>query len=452
MDEIKFPFTLDYQHSIIKWMLKDEGFGINCVLYLKPEYFGTTELFWAFKFINRYYTDYRIVPNFTTLKNEVLKFDDKQRPAYDLFIKRLEELEDHDRSYIHDNLTKFVKRSVLIKRGKDMANAFNSGDEEGTYKVVDDLQKELNEVGFEDDQVIKPEDIWGAMERTHQLTKNKLKLGIEPLDQAMITGIPMNQLTIFLGTTNCGKSIILINSAYNFAMQGKKVLYIDLENDVDEMTLRMHSRITGIMYSKFGRPLSSFSEEEIAKIKKSEEFLRKYMILKPWHDKSVNVEDVWAYCSRVKHQFDYDVCLIDYGQLLRSRYNYEKQYQEQGEVHKLLNLMAVTLKIAVVTVVQSTRGAQVKTHLAKRNQEMLRMTDVSDSFEICRKAGIVITLTRTDHDVKNNTMKYLLDKNRRGDKMISAVCHTDFSTMKLFGPDVECQLYRPGVDDDALDT
>ena len=72
----------------------------------------------------------------------------------------------------------------------------------------------------------------------------------------------------------------------------------------------------------------------------------------------------------------------------------------------------------------------------------MRMSDISDSFEICRKAALIMTVTRTDHDEKNGTVKFLLEKQRRGDKGMAVLCHTDYSTMKILGPDVPCELYR----------
>ena len=442
MEDNKFPFTLDYQFSIIKLMLKDEGFAINCVLYLQPEYFGTTELYWAFRFISRYYSDYKAIPSLGTIKNESLKFEDKQKLAYDLAIKRIEETPDKDKEYIYKNLTGFVKRALLIQGAKNINGAFSSGRDDESYKLVDGLQKELNTISFDDDKLMEPGDIWAVMARTNALMKNRLRLGLAPIDEVLMMGVPKNQLSIFLGTTNCGKSLILINCAVNFAKQGKKVLYIDLENDADEMALRLQSRFTGIPFNRYGRLPASLSKEETSKIEEGITFFQEKLRIKSWFEQSIKVEQLWAYCERMKHKFDYDVCIIDYGQLLKTQYNYENSYAEQGEAHKQLSLMGLTLGCAVITVVQGTRGAQVKSQYSKRHNELLRMSDISDSFEICRKAALIMTVTRTDHDEKNGTVKFLLEKQRRGDKGMAVLCHTDYSTMKILGPDVPCELYR----------
>jgi replicative DNA helicase len=444
----KFPFTLDYQYMIIKLMLQDEGFAINCVLYLQPDYFGTTELYWMFKFISRYYTDYKTFPSVETVRNEILKFEDKQRVTYDQALKKVEEIECKDKGYIQSNLTGFVKRSILIKGASNMASAYNSGRDDDSYKAVESLQRELSDVSFDDDRTIRADSIWDVMHRTSVMMKDRLQLGIAPIDEALSMGVPKKQLTVFLGTTNCGKSLILVNCAINFAKQGRKVLYIDLENDDDELMLRLYSRYTGIPFNRFGRPRSILLPEEIKKIEEGVQFVNDNLRIKSWYDKATKVEQLWAYCERMKHKFDYDVCIVDYGQLLKTGYAYDKAYTEQGEAHKQLSLMGLSLGVSVVTVVQGTRQAQVKTQYSKRHQELLRMSDISDSFEICRKAALILTVTRTDHDEKNGTVKFLLEKQRRGDKGMAVVCHTDYSTMKILGPDVPCEIYRGGRNED----
>ena len=94
----------------------------------------------------------------------------------------------------------------------------------------------------------------------------------------------------------------------------------------------------------------------------------------------------------------------------------------------------------MVTAAQGTRAAQSLSRNSKKANDLLRMEDISESFHICRKAGVVITITKSERDEANDKIKLLLDKQRIGRTNIAVVYHTDFNCSRVFGPDM---AYEP---------
>jgi len=64
----------------------------------------------------------------------------------------------------------------------------------------------------------------------------------------------------------------------------------------------------------------------------------------------------------------------------------------------------------------------------------LRMTDVGDSWGICKKSSNVITINRSDEDIKNNRITYLLDKCRNGRSPVAVQCVSYFESCMTHVP------------------
>lgn len=443
--DASFPFLPDIQHAIIKLMIENEDFGRQCIFYLKPQYFGSFYLSWFVKFIKKFYEFYNKMPNELVIKNELLKFPEDSRLAYEIVLKKILNADISNSDYIQSQLTEFVRDALIRRKHTEAVDYYNSGDGESALGSLRSLVDEYNRIDFKKDDTFNFKNAFELFGRLSESLKNRMPIGMPPIDEALLGGIAKKQVLLFLGGTNSGKSVILVNCLVNMIKAGKKVLYIDLENDEDEVPTRIFSCYTGIHYNKLYRPRSSWDDYEVKLVNDAISVLNERAVIKMWHDYDVNIEELIAYVERKKTEFDYDVLVIDYAQLLHTKRRYDSSYAEHGQVYKMLSLLAIKNNIAVVTAAQGTRNAQIKQKKAKKMDTLLAGTDIADSFEVIRKAAVVITITRSEEHIRNNEIVFLLDKQRRGRTQIAVKFKTDFDCIRVFNSDMPHNIY--GQDD-----
>jgi archaellum biogenesis ATPase FlaH len=119
-------------------------------------------------------------------------------------------------------------------------------------------------------------------------------------------GFKKGECSLILGKANIGTSVFLISLACNMLREGKKVLYIDIENARD-LALKITSNLSQIKYGQI-------NHNTIANLNLKERYLCNLDIVHP--KMGTNIEDIIEYCESKK---GYDVIMIDYVQLLQSR-------------------------------------------------------------------------------------------------------------------------------------
>lgn len=438
-----FPFVSLLQHSLIKLMIENREFGTQALFHIKPQYFGDFRLGWFVKFIQKYHQLYNDIPEKVVFENEILKFPPDERVAYQLIFQKILDADISRPSYLQDQLQEFI-RSSIIKRGVEtIVKEHNSNAYDSALQSAHDMFQEANKIDFKTDVTFDFKRSWDLFAKLHDATKGRIPLGIPPIDQALIGGVAKKQLLTFIGGTNIGKSVILVNCLVNMVKDGHRVLYIDLENDDLEVPARIWACYTGIHYNALARHRHSWKSSDQRLVDEAIPILDDKACVKVWHDYSVCAEDLVGYVERKFQQWPFDVLIIDYAQLLKmkSARKTDNSYTEHGAVFKMLSLLAIRNNIAVITVAQGTRGAQTKNSRAKGKDDLLVVTDIADSFEVIRKSGVVITVTRSAKNMQDNEIIFLLDKQRRGRTQVAVKFFTDFDKIRVFNRDMKHELY-----------
>ena len=159
-------------------------------------------------------------------------------------------------------------------------------------------------------------------------------------------------------------------------------------------------------------------------------------LLQHYHDASFGftIEKLVPIIRQKKEEFDFDVLMVDYGQILNSAKKFNDMRFEQAYVHRGLASLAGELDVAAITVAQGNRETQRKNNEGKG---LIRMDDISECFEIVRAAAQVLTLNRSDEDSEMDRARIFLDKQRDGRTGIMEICKTDFPHMCFYGSEDE---------------
>lgn len=427
---MNFNFSDDFQLGILDLMTKDGRFATKASLLLQPDYFKNKYFSWFFETFKKLFQNYGEI-NLLSIENEILKFDEEDRELFfNLFekIKNPETKRNFD--YIRDQLEKFIKKATAFHINQKLVKNRNN-DPDKIYQMIKKEIEKIATISFQQDDYISIKDAHKIMERSKDNSARVLPLGLPKIDTALGGGIPRGTLTLALGGTNVGKSVFLINLAYQWVMSGLKVLYVSMEGEEDQPMLRLISRSLKINYGKVRNyDLNDNQYNQVNSwMKKYGDSIR--MVFKPAF--KYTIEDFWAYCVEIKNEFNFDAIVLDYGQLLQSKEKFENVRLKQAYVHQGLDSLAAVLKCGMITVAQGNRDGQDKNDRG----ELLRMKDIAECFEIVRKAATVLTLNRSDNDEKAERLRILLDKQRDGAKGIIEICKTNMRYVGYYGSEAE---------------
>jgi replicative DNA helicase len=424
-----FHFDDSFQQGILQLMMSDSTFCLKASVHLKPEYFKNQYYGYFFSLIAKLFQEFNQPPTGFQVVNEMIKIKMEERPPYTaLFEKIIKPTMSRDFDYIRSRLEYFVKRAKMWQINQKMVqNKFS--DPDTLYQFAHKEFSEMENTSFAKDDYVTLSDADRILIESANVVTKLVPTGLPTIDKAMGGGLPRGTLTTFIGGTNVGKSIVLINLANHLIKTGYKVLYVNLEGEKNQPMLRLISRGTKVKYGRVRN--NHFDDNELVR---KNNFIKKYghnLRLKHVNTFNYTVEDLFAYARHVKEEFDFDALLVDYGQLLGAKQKQEGLRHTMAYVHRALASMAGALDAALVTVAQGTRDVQEKN---RKGTDLLRMNDISECFEIIRVSAQVFTINRSDSDEQNDRCRILLDKQRDGKKGIIEICKTDIETISMYGP------------------
>ena len=434
MDD-NFPYSEEFQLSILKMMGIDDVFAAKCCIHLKEQYFNNDCLAWFFRTVKNYYGEFKKSPSISTMENEARKQGYKDQPTYFEVIKKVYSANEFDPEYIRNELTGFIRRTIFVESHKTAATLYNAHNTESAYDFSRRKMDELDAADFDKEEIIDFSRVWGYIDDAAFLSEHSVPTGITPIDKILTGGgLTPGSLTTLLSGTNMGKSMALMNMAYHAMRKGKKIVSIIHEDEENPTILRIVSRITGIPFNKLniGRSALSPIEAELVdcvKKKVGESWHLRFM-----YGAQTTVEEVRDWLHLHKKQFDFDIIFDDYGQFIRTKIKTDGERFSQMLVYRTLKQIALELKVPVVTCAQGNREGQ---KIATAGVDYLHAKDLSECFDIARCSSIIITLNRSEEMERNNELVYYLEKQRGGKKGIAVKCKTDFARCMTHDGDPE---------------
>jgi replicative DNA helicase len=421
----KFPFNEEFQLALLQRMFTNETFMMKCCTYLTISHFKDKYLGWIFESISDYYRKHHKQPDFRVLHNKALLYRPEQQPEYMAIIDRLVNIKPFDPEYINDMLERFVINCEMINWYNQFGVTYKDRGPEQALLIAKTFQERINAVTFEEEGRVDFNKIEDYILEVQNSSRNAVPTGIIAIDEALKGGLARGGVTVILGATNAGKSMSLVNIA-KFAMRAqKKTLYILHQDKEAQTSVRMLSCFTGIPFNRFLTFPAGFTQSELDLVKETKERMSKYLLLIPMRGAGVTVDDVRNRVTLIKKEFDYDLFIDDYAQLLKTNSHIAEDWRKQAEIYDIFSKIACELDVAVLTLVQGTREAQ---KLMERSTDHLRMSDFSGAFEIARLADTVISVNRTAVMEQNNEiMFYLLKQKYFGRKEFGVMCRTNMN-------------------------
>lgn len=259
-----------------------------------------------------------------------------------------------------------------------------------------------------------------AQRKDNQPEKSRIMTGIARLDK-MTGGLYGSKLMIIGARPSVGKSIFAMTICMFAAKQGKRVLYITLEMEEDELMEREFAAESMVSLSEITS--DEITPEGWTKLAETMGQMSKYPL---WYCTGAShLEEVRKAAMHLNENGGIDLLCVDYIQLLETFKKRNSRQEEVSDISRGLKRLAQELKIPVIALSQLNRASA-------RERRAPTMNDARESGAIEQDANIFLLLHDPDiEEMKTDSLKRLhknlhdrgmkllhvnVDKNRQGQK------------------------------------
>ncbi|MDA8283257.1 MAG: AAA family ATPase [Actinomycetota bacterium] len=222
---------------------------------------------------------------------------------------------------------------------------------------------------------------------------NRIPTSLPDLDQVLLGGFAAGQLAICGARPATGKSAFAGGVAFAAAQHGHPVLFVTAEMSVEELMVRMLSRISGIPSELMtaSRGPDSFSKGEWTKLAEAMYTLEHLPI--SFIEASPTVAEIRSrvQARTMTGQTPYELVVIDYLQLLTpaGRRNANRQ-EDVSEMSRALKRLAMDGHVAILALSQLSRALEL------RADKRPILADLRESGSLEQDSDIVMFLHRPE--------------------------------------------------------
>jgi len=441
-DEFKKHMRFDraFQHSVLRLMMLDHQFCHRSCEMLEPAHF-IDRLSWFFTKIKDWYSEHGQMPT-----REVLSADIHSQPI----AKQQEYYNDLDAitaikpvpEKIKRSMTDFVRCNIFVEAATTAASQYNNGKRDEAFAYVRGKMEALYNADFEDDPFSRFGDAQSVMAQAEFEVKNAIKTGIHAIDD-QIGGMSPGTFTVWLGASNAGKSMLGPVLSKQAAKIGKRTFVTVHEDEEVPTKIRYLACFSDIPISTLMYGGHSLTDDEKARLAEADRLLKEFVVLRFMYTTQATIENVmdvarglmrdWPGNEETHPADGFDLFICDYGQCLTStQYKSGEMRHLHEHIYHMLKQLCLELKVA------GSGGAQVNRNgmaMNRAGSDWLRCTDVSEAYGIIKKATNVITINRSNDDMINDRIVFLLDKARNGKCPVAVECVSNFSKGVVFYSD-----------------
>lgn len=233
--------------------------------------------------------------------------------------------------------------------------------------------------------------------------------GFIDLDRLLI-GMQPSDFLIIAGRPGQGKTGFLISVAKNAAqMYNKHVAIFSLEMSNEQLVQRLIAQETGIDSQRLRTGKLQDDEWELfyqacASLSKTYVFLDDTPAITPMQMRTK--------CRRLHLEYNLDLIVVDYIQLMTTGRRVENRVQEVSEISRQLKSLARELNVPVLAAAQLSRAVE------QRADKQPVLSDLRESGSLEQDADVVMFIYRPDTYDKDsatpNLAKILVSKHRNG--------------------------------------
>lgn len=426
------PVDIDFENVIIYNLFESVEYFNTVYPKFNSNYLNKFEASEIFKEIKDYYNIYGEKPKpkeiFLSINNNkgVTKEIKESLVTYirDIFKNRTD-FDGMSPEFLINETTEYVQKNELIKGLVTLAKSAKQQDIE-SLEIQYNVMGEALQINFKDDTVYHYDGEENFLDRLKEYKKpsNVIPTHISALDESFGGGLYEGTLNVIASQTHGGKSAAMVCIGNNIKkFGGKNVYFATLEMPAGMVSRRFDANFLQIPSNDFAIVGNDTLMDEYKKMVSNYPNQGQIKIDSfPAHVFSVDTLKNQLEKLKVNHGFIPDIVIIDYLTLMKSTrlhpsvgsYTYFKSVAEE------LHGFAKISKIPVLTAQQINRGGF--------NQEVLDMSNISDSMGIAMAADTFSIIQRTPALDELDLIKWIKEKDRMSGNLNNLEISVEYST------------------------
>lgn len=392
-------FGKTFQEGLCQLILQDRTFSDQISEVLEPSLFELQYLQVFCDKVFSYKDKYGIHPShdviMTILRTELEDENEAtQKQIRDYFARVLSKNYKVEGSeYIKETSLEFCKKQKLKEAIIKSIKLLGTSSFEQIKTLIDNALKLGSDNNFGYDYLKDFE------ERFVKKHRNTVTTGWESLDEMTEGGLGKSELGVVVAPTGAGKSMVLVHFGAQALLQGKTVVHYTLELQDTVVARRYDSCITGVDINDL------FENKE--KVLETVKNIEGKLIVKEYPTKTASTNTLKAHLDKlVMRGEEIGMIIVDYGDLLRPARMRDEKRIELESIYEELRSLAQTFECPVWTASQTNRTGL--------NAEIVTMESISEAFNKCFVADLIVSLSRTVQDKNSNSGRLFVAKNRNG--------------------------------------
>ena len=432
MSKTKFPYTLDFQWDLVKYICQDPG-GLSLIPLVEDEFFEDLEHAIIVLGLKKFYKKYERVPGPTILKEWVVDIlnsrdyinlldDDEKKSVLKLIGKAYKEVL-RDSDIIKEKAKKFYNYSKLKPIVEEVDLTDYSNYEKLSNKISDAIkdpeEKEKVKTSFLIADIksrqLQRQDTPHILPTPFRQVNNLTNAG----------GYSKGSIIVILDKPKRSKTALMINLARGYMKMRKKVAYIDFENGKDEILIRLEQSIAKRSKQQI---LSGEHDDTVQKQLRKYKRLGSELVAERFSANVTNANHIksWLNTLYVETGFKPDVLLIDYAAKMASISGQKDDTQRISDVYIELGNLAEEIGIDHIwTPHHVTRDAKA------RERTRYEGDDIAKCIDIVRHVQGVWGLNRTPEEEEQSVLRMEIVEQRDGKPRGRALFITDQETQRF---------------------
>lgn len=261
-----------------------------------------------------------------------------------------------------------------------------------TFSILDDAEQKILDISesLSKKKIISlREEMDKVFEELYERKNNKsiegVPTGYDELDN-LTGGFHKSELIVIAGRPSHGKTAFAMNIASNAALKsGKKVAIFSLEMSYKELIYRLLASVLRVDGKKL--KLGRLHGHEWDRVAEGFGKLKSDIFIDD--SSELSILEIRAKARRLKQEYNIDMIVVDYLQLVRGQENAERRDLEVAYVSRGLKALAKELEIPVIACAQLNRGIE-----QRGKEKKPQLADLRESGAIEQDADMIIFVNR----------------------------------------------------------
>ena len=422
-----YDFSENIQRGILYLLKSNKDFYLQIVNLVQPDYFEFPSHAKIFEKVREHYEKYGKLPTDDFIVQDLKPTLGPRENASDYedeltYINNVDTSTTCNTEYMLDLVEGFAKKEAMKSA---IAQSISLIKEDRVDEVEALVKKALlinRDVDTGQDYFT---DVTGRWDRIfNKKNEDKYKTILPSINKSLEGGLGSKEMAMVVAPPGVGKSLFLVNQGVHSLIEGRKVLYISLEMSEDKIAQRFDSIMTLVPQFRLKDPANQLTVKERLDIFQKE-FPGSQLVIKEFPTGQASINTIRNLIVQLKNydEFEPDLLIVDYLELLRPTREIQQEYHAQQKIAEELRGVAMENNFLVWTATQTNRqGRMVK---------VITDAELGDSYGKIRTCDFAMSLNQSEEEFDEGKMRAYVIKSRNGRPRFSVPMDVDYGILRM---------------------